>query len=73
MTTETISAYHHFCFKGAKPHPGNGRRPLTEQQEKIYNLARVGWNASQIAARIKIPMASVHDGIYKCSERGWKI
>ena len=66
-------AYHNFCFKGANPHPGEGRRPLTEQQEKIYNLARVGWNPSQIANRLNITTAAAYDGLHKVKNNGWDI
>lgn len=65
-------AHNKFCFAGAN-HDAVGRRPLTGQQEKIYNLARVGWDASSIAGRTGLPLASVYDGLHKIEFNGWKI
>ncbi|MDH3376150.1 MAG: hypothetical protein OEQ39_04170 [Gammaproteobacteria bacterium] len=65
-------AYAKFCFAGAS-HEAVGRRPLTEQQQKIYNLARVGWDAASIAGRTGLPVASVYDGLHKIEFNGWKI
>ena len=61
-----------FCFNGIS-HKALGRRPLTEQQQKIYNLARVGWNANQIVGRLGITLASVRDGMQKIKHNGYKI
>jgi len=66
--------YHQFCFRGARlRHTDLGRRPLTEQQNKIYNMARIGWEPAQIANRLSIPVASVYDGLHKIEFNGWKI
>ena len=64
-------AYHSFCFKGALSHEGLGRRPLTEQQMKVYNLARVGWKPANIAERVDVPLASVYDALHSIQHKGW--
>ena len=67
-----IDPYQLFCFPNATVrHKGLGRRPLTEQQQKVYNLARVGWKRGQIAKRIMIANSRVHDALYKIRDRGW--
>jgi hypothetical protein len=65
-------AYQKFCFAGAD-HQAVGRRPLTEQQQTVYNLARVGWEPSSIAGRTGLPVASVYDALHKISFNGWKL
>lgn len=65
-------AYSKFCFAGAN-HEAVGRRPLTEQQQKVYNLARVGWDPASICGRTGLPIASVYDALHKISFNGWKI
>lgn len=65
-------AYQQFCFAGAN-HDAVGRRPLTNQQEKIYNLARVGWEPQSIAGRTGLPIASVYDALHKIEFNGWHI
>jgi hypothetical protein len=67
-----IAAFQAFCHCGAC-HEDLGRQPLTEQQTKIYNLNRVGWDPKQIAGRLKIPLPSVYDGIKKIRNNGWPV
>jgi len=52
---------------------GLPRLPLTETQEKIFNLARIGWTPSQIAGRMGTSAPSIHDAMYKIKDRGWTI
>ena len=69
-----INAHQRFCFPKSKiSHDGLlGRRPITEQQKKIYNLDQVGWKPMQIAKRLKLPLVSVYDGLHKLRNNGWK-
>lgn len=62
-----------FCFTKEAKHDAVGKRPLTDQQQTIYNLARVGWDASSIAGRTGLPIASVYDGLHKIEFNGWKL
>ena len=65
-------AFAKFCFLGVS-HKGLGRRPLSPQQESIYNLARVGWGVKSISKRLGITLASVYDGLHKIKWAGWDI
>lgn len=74
MNPEGIEAYEQFCFpRGGRPRHKPERRPLTDQQEKVFNLASVGWKPSQIAERMKIPVASVYDAIAKIRHWGYNL
>jgi DNA-binding NarL/FixJ family response regulator len=66
-------AFQQFCYPSETEIKTPDRRPLTEQQQKVYNLVTVGWNASQIAERIKCPVASVYDAIAKIRHWGYNI
>ena len=74
VTEEVIDqeAFAKFCFHGVS-HKGLGRRPLSPQQEKIYNLARVGWGVKSISKRLGITLASAYDGLHKIKWAGWDI
>ena len=65
-------AFFIFCFPDAN-HSKAQKRPLTAQQEKIYNLASNGWKAKQIAKRLDMPLAGVYDSMSKMKHNGWDI
>lgn len=60
-----------FCYPGAAMDSGRGRRPLTEQQEKIYNLASVGWKPAEIARRMGKSEPVIRDALAKIKHNGW--
>jgi DNA-binding NarL/FixJ family response regulator len=51
--------------------PKRELKPLTEQQEGVYNLVTVGWKPKQIAKRMDLPLASVYDAIAKIKHWGY--
>ena len=68
------TAFRKFCYPNAKHGENNlQRRPLSPQQESIYNLCRVGWNPKQIAERIDMHESSVRDAICKIRHNGYPI
>lgn len=75
MKPEAAEAFQKFCFPrdSDDDQPVIERRPLTEQQNKVFNLASVGWNPSQISERMKIPIASVYDAIAKIKHWGYPL
>lgn len=67
-------AWEEFLYPRGKDAPEPPRRalkPLTEQQEGVYNLAAVGWKPKQIANRMDMPLASVYDAIAKIKHWGY--
>lgn len=62
-----------FLYTNNAKHDEVGKRPLSKQQKKIYNLARVGWQPAAIAKRTGLPLASVYDGLHKITFNGWKL
>ena len=69
-----MDAFQQFCFQGSTLTAKQiGRRPLTDQQKKVFNLARVGWQPMQIANRTGLPVASVYDALHKIRHNGWEI
>ena len=68
-----MSSMDDFLYPKRKKSPDPGRRPLTDQQQKVYNLARNGWKPKQIANRTGLPLASVYDALHKIKHNGWEI
>ena len=68
-----IEAWNKFLFPRGKGHepPKRQLKPLTEQQEGVYNLVTVGWRPKQIANRMGLPLASVYDAIAKIKHWGY--
>ena len=64
-------AYNIFCHKGRKKEPD--LRSLSAQQQKIYNLAAVGWDKNQIAGRLDISVNSVNDALRKIRHWGYDV
>lgn len=49
------------------------RRPLTDRQKKVYNLAKVGWDPKQIAARMRLAESTIRDALAKIRHNGYRI
>lgn len=47
--------------------------PLTESQQSVYNLLRVGWNPEQIANRMNMHESAVRDKMAKIKHKGYPI
>lgn len=71
MTPQEVSAFNLFCY--GKDITINLLPPLTERQQKVYNLASVGWDASNISQRLRIPVNSVYDAICKFKHKGYTL
>jgi len=65
-----------FCFPradGVQADTGWGRRPLSDRQQKVYNLAKEGWTPRAISRRMGISMPAVHDALVKIKTNGWRL
>lgn len=47
--------------------------PLTDTQQSVYNLVRVGWEPSRIAKRMSMSESAIRDKIAKIKHKGYPI
>ena len=62
--------YQIFCF-GKYTHPRH--KPLTEQQNKIFNMKRAKYPTSTIADRLGITEQAVMVAVTEIKAKGWQI
>lgn len=60
-----------FLYTPEHDHSQLVRRPLTEQQQKVFNLLKVGWRPPEISKRTRISESTVRDMMVKIKFNGY--